>query len=245
MRIIKGHDYYDSGMQFGQDDQVIFVRDNRIIDYPIPQGSSVEYTFLYDKKEKYNSALPAKRKEKGELVEYDSHGITVFIAGMRYGGVIVYRNKQEHKIFWKIDQLREWADSMDFGLLNVSKRRWWNNRNASGKEDLIESWMRPTPANPEELNWLIDNKVVIAVCRGTHNHQDLWHCNSTEPFYRLTDLNFVVMKDPFTLFQEISMWVTNLAQPAPEMVKITDEKVLVKKHGFNKWSFRKHRDDPT
>jgi hypothetical protein len=34
------------------------------------------------------------------------------------------------------------------------------------------------------------------------------------------------------------MWLGNQARPAPPMVTITDEKVLVTKHGMDKWSFR-------
>jgi hypothetical protein len=49
--------------------------------------------------------------------------------------------------------------------------------------------------------------------------------------------------DPFTLFQELSMFVGNLPQPGPPMVQITDPDIKIAKHGFDKWSFRRHKDD--
>jgi hypothetical protein len=50
--------------------------------------------------------------------------------------------------------------------------------------------------------------------------------------------------DPFTLFQELSMFVGGVLPRNPNpMVEITDDKVKVAKHGFDKWSFRKHKDD--
>jgi hypothetical protein len=57
---------------------------------------------------------------------------------------------------------------------------------------------------------------------------------------RLADLNFQEFLDPYTAFQNLSMFIGGvLGQPDAEMVQLTD-KDLINKHGFDpKWGFRK------
>lgn len=55
----------------------------------------------------------------------------------------------------------------------------------------------------------------------------------------LKQLQFFKVKDAFTCFQDISMYVSGvLRSPTPVMVQISDEDKL-SKHGFDEWSFRK------
>ena len=55
----------------------------------------------------------------------------------------------------------------------------------------------------------------------------------------LKDLEFFKVQNPFTCFQELSMYIGGvLKQPDRPMVEITD-KDRISKHGFDKYSFRK------
>jgi hypothetical protein len=54
----------------------------------------------------------------------------------------------------------------------------------------------------------------------------------------LKALEFFRCLNPWQVFQELSMFVGNLATPEPPMVAIS-EKEKVAKHGFDEWSFRK------
>jgi hypothetical protein len=54
----------------------------------------------------------------------------------------------------------------------------------------------------------------------------------------LKEHEFFRMFDPFTAFQEIAMFVSNLAVPLKPIPKVPD-KVLAGAKGFNEWSFRK------
>ncbi len=55
---------------------------------------------------------------------------------------------------------------------------------------------------------------------------------------RLEPLGFVRMFDPYTAFQEIYMFMCNLAVPQKPIPKVSDADMVTAK-GFNKWSFRK------
>lgn len=57
----------------------------------------------------------------------------------------------------------------------------------------------------------------------------------------LKDLGFFKVKDPFTAFQEISGYLGNQLVQRKEPDDIAD-KYRVAQHGFDKWSFRKHKD---
>lgn len=59
----------------------------------------------------------------------------------------------------------------------------------------------------------------------------------------LRKLNFHTVLDPFTAYQEISMFLgNNLAQQVDPIPKTTDE-LKAHAHGFDKWSFRTHKED--
>jgi hypothetical protein len=60
----------------------------------------------------------------------------------------------------------------------------------------------------------------------------------------LKGLNFASQVDPFTAYQEIEMYIGNeLAVQMDPNVKRTDDEIRDSK-GMDKWSFRKHKDDP-
>jgi hypothetical protein len=57
--------------------------------------------------------------------------------------------------------------------------------------------------------------------------------------FTLKGIGFAKAIDPYTAFQELSMWIGGvLGGNSPETVSITDDKVLAESHGFDKESFR-------
>jgi hypothetical protein len=56
----------------------------------------------------------------------------------------------------------------------------------------------------------------------------------------LKRLGFAKALDPYTAFQELSMWIGGvLGGTSPEIVTIKDDKTLIEGHGFdNRFSFR-------
>ncbi len=57
--------------------------------------------------------------------------------------------------------------------------------------------------------------------------------------YCLNTVDFYKALDPYTAYQELQMWIGGvLGGTSPEIVKITDDKVLAASHGYDKESFR-------
>jgi hypothetical protein len=84
--------------------------------------------------------------------------------------------------------------------------------------------------NPEiDNNWLIENKVI---CADVMNHTVILNP-------KLKDRHFFKVMDTYTTFQALDMWICGtLAYPQNAMVML-DDKSMIAKHGFDKWSFRK------
>jgi hypothetical protein len=61
---------------------------------------------------------------------------------------------------------------------------------------------------------------------------------------RLSEIGFQRILDPYTAYQELSMWTDNLAvhEGNREPKGMTD-KLKAESKGFDKWSFRKHKDE--
>lgn len=67
----------------------------------------------------------------------------------------------------------------------------------------------------------------------------MWHINHDN----LKRVDFHKIMDPFTIFQEIQMWLSGvLPKDGPPMVAITDDIIKRDKHGFDKWSFKKKKE---
>ena len=59
---------------------------------------------------------------------------------------------------------------------------------------------------------------------------------------KLSDIEFQKIVDPFTSFQELSMFISGvMGGKSPPIIQLKDED-LIGKHGFDKWSFRKMSD---
>ena len=56
----------------------------------------------------------------------------------------------------------------------------------------------------------------------------------------LKDFDFVKLFDPYQAFQELQMYLSNIAVPLKPIPEI-DDVTMAEAKGFNKWSFRKER----
>lgn len=255
MKIIGGHDYYDSALGYGRDEDIVFVRDHKII--------STEASPLWSH---YPHNISCKIKDshwgysdRNEVVD-KKHGrirltsVCVYVAGVRYGGVAAITDGDRVvETFWKQETLEEWLSGYNCRIFKPKKEtyKWQNDRDDREEFPDIESWFTSSPAIDKQLTWLIENRVVTAICARkvsgyyyTKIPQD-WHINCADKDWALKDWGFAKAVDPYTLFQELSMFVGGVLPRNPHpMVEITDPDIKAAKHGFDKWSFRKHKDDP-
>lgn len=250
MRVLNGHDYYDSALAYGQDDDVVFVREHREIPdkgcplYPGYPSDIIKGRYWQD------PSIKIKDPIRG-MIELDLLPVSIYLAGKHYGGIKVCErtSKTKVEVFWDYDQLESWIVAVGKKIAASEKRYKWEK--STPEKDAfpdLRTFMTPAVATAEQSDWLIKNRIAIAIwCdhnTSYHRKGANWHCNSAEKAWSLKEYDFPRVMDPFTLFQELSMFVGGVLPRNPNpMVEIVDQKVKAEKHGFDKWSFRKHKDD--
>ncbi len=251
MRFSGGHDYYDTALGLGRDETLFFER------------SPQEKALVIEHKVSGFASLPPKALDfpgprswqrasafvKNGLL-YGYLPLVVYFGGKRYAGVKMvavkeaerYSSSVEEQVFWEVDALKDHLDALGAKLFDdrhkLSSRISLNANNLDAFFD--------TAVTKAETDWMIDNRVSIAIFRSnltwdvlsTRGPKDEWIINSDG----LDKLKFAKALDPFQAFQNLSQWVGGvLSGEGRPMVKIADEKVILGKHGFDKKSF-KHRD---
>lgn len=223
MRIIGGKDYYDSGLAYGRDESLVFVR---------RRHSTAEPMRLYDVPLKYPSSLPISGSRDTFMPLY------VWFAGKRYGGVL-YNSAPNYGL----------SRSYEITNSHLQQRWFWNCKSflafLAEKKIFLRNELLSTEkigkhfsgnGSDIERDWLIENGVAIVIPHISYGKQEGWFLNTDG----LKSIDFVKALDPFTAFQELSMFVGGvMARPDRPIVEITDNKVVAAKHGFDEWSFRK------
>lgn len=242
MRVIsKFKDYYDVVAGQGVDMTRVFLRETQEIkgNIPLPEWDerkSWRKRMLYPKIEHR-----VYRGDPGRSPEtYDIGYVYVLFAGMLYGGIAL-RNKESGLKFDEItyywDTYSWKAKANEIGYVGNSTLFYGNNKETEGEE-----CFRLVAIKGDDIlsAWAIDNKISIAVaCE--------FYCkNNREEYYKinpcLKDINFQKVIDPFTAFQQLEQWISGVignTEVIPEM----PDKDKVAAHGFDRWSFRKHKLD--
>jgi hypothetical protein len=239
MRIIGGHDYYDSALAFGQDTDVVFVRDNRNVSM-LDKSCPLDY-FKHD--------IVSDRKwgsrnfiDCGGGIYQPVVAVSVYVAGNHYGGFEVGSfgpYSTFHEVFWDYDRFHDFVVSKKNRIFIPYQWGVKTKINFVREHFISRNW------KPDELDWMIQNRaaVVTGVVEDRKKHEDLWHINPGKEF-NLKRFQFQKVMDPYTLNQEIAMFVGGVLPRNPNpMVTITDDKVKAEKHGYDKWSFRRHKND--
>jgi hypothetical protein len=86
------------------------------------------------------------------------------------------------------------------------------------------------------MGWALEKGLVSAYFESRRWHSEI--CIEHE----LKEIQFYKVYDAFSAFQEISMFVGNIARPDRNNVEISDEDQIAEK-GFNKFSFRKPKGE--
>lgn len=257
MRIIGGKDYYDSAIAYGIDPGVVFVRDGRQLTNAqmdsIGRYSGISFSLTH--KDDVDTKLYHSQRRRVSTYLYDSYrqieGIyykliehTVIFCGKVYYGIEI----QEHRtmssgttnFFWNLEKVKKWADQRN--LVVGTATPYWNRKNDNSDPFHVFS------LGESSIRGMIENNVSIAIDThqadtsvskgrtGWSEARSGWVANSDG----LSNIGFQSALDPYTAFQELAMWVGGtLATNGPNTVTITDDKVKIAKHGFDKTSFRK------
>lgn len=240
MKIVsKTHDYYDRAMGHGHDDHVLFLRNyeeyknERALAYTNKNSYPTHLTFLAQRGKMLPLSFQHARTPSKDYADISLYPFWVLVAGKLYPGAQIYRTSKvmgENKTHYLYDrgEIESVLAEHDLGLdgKRKSKRTWWGG--IYNFESLsYDEFFALKGSQVHEVD-CIENGVVTAVTM--HNYLYVNPVLAKYEFYRCLDA--------WQAFQEISMYLGNLASPDNTPVTISD-KDRIMQHGFDKYSFRK------
>lgn len=228
MRIIGGHDYWDSAAAYGVDESVTLVRNTNLID---PTCTTDEFFFpyirLYDKNSK---AMDLKLG-------------AIMVAGSVYpfGYYEVYSDYNSHyRIMYDIAEIVEkypsFKDSSHWQQSEEETYRWFCNQPAFKEKAIIDFLCK-------------HNAAIALILPEKHSHGGWNWFDTGEPKHEKSNVwinpsnlkawEFYKVKDSFSMFMEVDQWVSGVLPQNKETVVLSDKSKIVKA-GFDvKTSFRK------
>lgn len=232
MRIIGGHDYYDGAMAYGRDEAIVFVRHGREVDRKlVPIAAPAPHFRLRMRKSRRWNSLPIERTGPNNCFRYvpnnhetwDVQALSVVFCGRLYRAIRIietFDGRETRRHFWRQSEFTEWLD--EHGV--VTDFDW-------GKRGVPLSYLvgPQPPLDKVATEWVSANSIVTAIALPAPG-ETAWHMNSSG----LKDIEFYRVFDPWSAWQEISMFVGGvLPAQGREMVTISD-KVRLEKHGFDR-----------
>lgn len=246
MRIIGGHDYYDGALAFGQDTDVVFVRNKEtIIGKDILEKSPLnigQLSPLHFKSTKKGLQQKYTWRRHDDIITKDGvyycYYVNVYVGGKYYGGIEVIRSgtagvRTWTGYFWSLDKFKRWVQSKGYDLRD---KPYWYGKDIPTWE-ILDTYHFNRQIPQKELDWLIENRVSVAMCvNRSHRDYPTWEIDTP----CLAGVQFAKRLDPYACFQELSMWVGGVLPRNPNpMVTITDQNIKRDKAGFDEWSFKK------
>jgi len=253
MRIISNfRDYYDNVQAYGQDQTCVYTR----IPTDLPEKESIRVlSHLFPGKSRYAHTfnrgyqIPAIRTSSNLNIESIAIG---FCGTIYYGLRIEVRSyfrdlyKSDTLFIYNKDDVNGVFDRIfgdEFGLKENTKTIYGRYRQTN------ESLSKTCRKYFDELTvstfdpMFIDSPIFL-ICGANDyfiqpvDERDVgYHKVVINPM--LSEFEFFRVKDPFTCFMELDMYVSGvLGGKSPVMVEISDKDMIAKK-GFNKYSFRK------
>ena len=254
MRIIGGKDYYDSARAYGADPAHVLVRNHeQFTQHDLPDDFPFE-GFANQFPVSFGIKNPIKNPIHNRDLDIRLGTVVVFFAGKIYKairaetahpGVLVTPSRYEkpeykYSYLWSMQDFEEWFEfnrkHIREDRMTSTKPRDWRRLDYEGVAAVAEKVLRVRELTPEQMKWVVDNKVSIITGEYfSRSDNTNWTINSDF----LGDYEFARVLDPYTAFQELAMWVGGIL-PGNEnpMVSISDED-RASKHGMDKWSFRR------
>jgi len=252
MKIIGGTDYYDVALATGHDDNIVFIRqgikaglygifDINAIPYDPPElgepkwGLDTKPLGSKYNRWRYNNRSWEFSYKSGRII---LSKVVVWFCGTRHGGIrwtysdsyTTLRSPDDplthNQVFWSHQLL---LDSLAKAGFEPQTTGDWRSNDSSASS--LEKHFTNT-GKQVVYDWLVESKYAIAV---RDDPRIGWIINADV----LKHVQFQRKLDAWQAFQELSIFVGNLATNENRMVEITDPKIKIAKHGFDKWSFRK------
>jgi hypothetical protein len=226
MRIIsKFHDFYDSAQRFGHDDALMFLRAHdqwpgrgNIPKTQVPPEVFSFYTWA-------SGCCPQSLSDHGAGVDA-SFGIVYFGGKLYPYACVATRQKPQVEYVYAYEELVGLLANAGVTLKNRKKYR---GLYVEPERMTIEQFFELKGST----RWQPDVPSAEVAVLG---FEARFHILDQHP--RLADIQFFKCLSPWEAYQELSMYLGNLAAPDRVPVQVAD-KDRIAQHGFDKWSFRK------
>lgn len=238
--ISKFHDYYDSVLSSGRDDSIVYIRHTEEIKQN--KKATDEIKELFDD-------IPSKHL-------YLNNGcfspVLICFCGkiyLAYKFHMLQENpiKEINLMLYSIEDVENvikkykmagWGLTEEYRKrIRTTKSIPFYYRRTFIKENVEKAFKKYSGKTSTNLN--LTYKTPVIAIHYDDNYKEIQVISN--PVLRKYD--FVRVFDPYTAFQEISMYIggviTNKELPMPEF----SEKIKVAQHGFDKWSFRRMPGD--
>jgi hypothetical protein len=237
MKIVsKFRDYYDSMVRHGQDLTTVFVRKPE----PITNEPLLK---ILEKVNHYGARAPETLtvKEEGHDYRYTFGLGHLLVCGKIYRYVAVGRESalrwytdyggSAHDYFYDMATLTKFVESLGFVVKDIYRSKYFESNQSINLLEAFLSHQGTTEAESEAVK----ARVVTAT--------RAWQCDSRFFYWEANDslssFKFYKLMDPYTVYQELDMYISGvLGQQARDVVNISD-KDRIYQHGFDEYSFRK------
>lgn len=237
MRLIsKTHDYYDTVQSYGVDLTSTFVRKAK--SYVANSNEFKKVRDLVEPDSKYGDRITWYSGDHDFRVD---NYFVVFFCGQVYpmirfvkltdnGGSSKYYN------YYDITTIGEALEK--FGTEKQASY-WWYNKIPRKRYSISDRYLQKSKAK-EFLTLSIKESTVVDLHHELESPYFVYDQTERRLIINpsLRKLSFFKVKDPFTAYQDIDMFVGGvLGGNCPNMIEISDE-IRKEKHGFDKWSFK-------
>lgn len=238
MRIIGGHDYYDTAVAYGRDESVVFVRLKQPREIQ-PKDCPITIPYI---------ETPAVRFRNFGRMYYDPN--IFIVAGKMFPAVrLLFEGRRAgsyseltDKYCYSINDIETFIAECGGELVNEARWRGRSRYTSRWRDEVVKlSKYFDRTITDNERDWLIKERITVMRSQELNLRRQ-----SSDDFYWIVDsddlsrFDMPRVLDPYQAHQEIAMWVGGvLPSNGNPMVEIADDKVKAHKAGFDKWSFRK------
>lgn len=221
-------DYYDSILMLDEDYDTKFIRKSVDVN-----DDDLSKEFSHDVIRNLRTGDLYKTKNKWIVVK--------FIKNLYFG--VIQKDIEEDKetvIWFSIKNAQS--------FFKQSRKRYWSDTNEEFDVNYFETVVKP------KYNFLKEKFNDVAYCvfyvnefdcrykKSKYSFQTNVNVTSVTKYPRLKDFNFYNVVDPYTLYQELSMWIDNNACNNDPVMPVGTDEELAEAKGFDrKFSFRKEK----
>lgn len=236
MRIVsKFKDYYDNAQDYtDQDESLVYPRNTVVVERGLrdrtwPSPINEVEGFI-----RYSASLDNRYQAKFDLLIV-KEGFCVIFCGKMYPMVVVEVHEKRPLLYSPVVSHRECFYSMDALDKFMAKQSDKNQECYKVTRPYLEKKYFIKLESKKIEDWCVRHKIPIALL------SDPWSVTLSSTCLlhpKLSDYNFQRVFSAPQAFQEISMFLGNIAAPDNVPVTVSD-KDRIQQHGFDKWSFRK------